>query len=87
MPNTFKVTNKLVLSYLGQESFRLSELEEEIYSIGAPMRIAPAYTVREYLNDLQEDGFISFNYIQGTIHRAQNHRARTSQLSNIPEIK
>ena len=87
MANIFEQTNNLVLSYTSRHSFRLDKLESDIRSRGLPMRIAPGYTVRNYINDLEDEGLLKHHIRNGkTIYTNTRHKIFVNPLLYLPPL-
>ncbi len=58
----FKKTQDTILEYLMSErdSFTFKELKEDIFKNGGCMRVAPNYTVREYLHTFEIKGKLKY---------------------------
>lgn len=61
MNDIYDITLNEIFNILRDTSFTIEELEERIGNTGGPMRVAPACTVLEYLDELQADGILFFN--------------------------
>ena len=82
--NSFQKTNDVVLSYLAQKSFRLSALEKEIQRKELPMRVAPGYTVRTYLSELVDEGFLAWNPLTQAYRQANQYEPNS--ISHLPPL-
>jgi hypothetical protein len=60
MDDMYDLTIEVISDFLEKESFSMKELERKIKEKGAPMRVAPTLSVRDYLFELQGDGIIVF---------------------------
>lgn len=69
MKDIYDLTLGVISDYLKKDSFSVPELEDSIHNIGAPMRVAPAYTVKDYLFELQNDGIIKFRPSLNQFHK------------------
>ena len=51
-----------------KQDFSFEELQNDILNKGGVLRIAPGFTVGEYVTELEEDGFIEFDPAKGQFH-------------------
>ena len=51
-----------------KQDFSFEELQKDILAQGGVLRIAPGFTVGEYVAELEEDGFIEFDPVKGQFH-------------------
>lgn len=60
MCQAFKRSQTIVLNYLEKQEFTFDDLKRYILEHGGSMRVAPNYTVREYLHDFELKGKIMY---------------------------
>ena len=60
--------NEEISAHIAQGSFNLTDLENAIRAKGAPMRVEPGHTVREYLSELVAAGILRVDDDQNTFH-------------------
>ncbi len=73
-PDLFQKVNGIVIGYLSKKSFLLKNLEKEISKNSLPFRLAPGYTVFQYLNDLIDERYIACDNNNGRYYRIKKER-------------
>lgn len=62
MRDIYDDVQDIITDYLNMEFFKVSDLENKIRENGSPMRVAPCVTVNDYLDELEMNGTIKFEY-------------------------
>jgi hypothetical protein len=60
MCKAYQITRKILKEFFKKKEFKKEELKEAIIKNGGVMRIRSGYTVKDFLNDLEYRGLISY---------------------------
>jgi len=85
MKDIFHQTNIIVMNNINKGAFVLDSIESQINNSGIPMRLAPGLTVKEYINDLYEEGVLEFNNIKKTFSLSNPSKENNYDLFKLPE--